>query len=423
MRDEAATLAGKIAELRHSIHREPEIGLNLPETQAKVLDALAGLPLEISTGRALSSVTAVLRGPAHSRAHSRRPGPVVLLRGDMDALPVTEETGLPFASEVPGAMHACGHDLHTAMLVGAARLLSARQADLPGSVIFMFQPGEEGCTGARYMIDEGVLDAAAAPGRGVRPARDVEQAPVRDVRHPAGPDAGRRRPDHGHRARARRARLPAAPCRRPDPGRLRDGARAADAGDQEVRRLRSGRHHGRQLPRRHHRQRDPRPGPVPGHRTLLQRRVPDRAGGHGAAADQGHRQRARADGRRRIRDRVPGHRQRRGRGGVRRADDRRGVRAGPGRDGPFPITGAEDFSFVLEEVPGAFVFLGRARPAPTRRTRPPTTPRGRSSTTRRWPMAPPSTPNSPCAASPRVNHRTSENQARLRLPSRSRISL
>jgi amidohydrolase len=156
VRDEAAKLAGEIAELRHAIHREPEIGLHLPKTQAKVLDALDGLPLEISTGRALSSVTAVLRGSAHSR----RPGPVVLLRGDMDALPVTEETGLPYASAMPGAMHACGHDLHTAMLAGAARLLAARRADLPGTVIFMFQPGEEGHAGARHMINEGVLDAA-----------------------------------------------------------------------------------------------------------------------------------------------------------------------------------------------------------------------------------------------------------------------
>jgi amidohydrolase len=85
---------------------------------------------------------------------------VVLLRGDMDALPVTEETQLPYASVIPGAMHACGHDLHTAMLAGAARLLSARQADLPGTVVFMFQPGEEGYAGARHMISEGVLEAA-----------------------------------------------------------------------------------------------------------------------------------------------------------------------------------------------------------------------------------------------------------------------
>jgi amidohydrolase len=152
IQQDAAALSDEIADLRHAIHAEPEIGLELPKTQAKVLSALAGLPLEITTGEQLSSVTAVLRGG--------KPGPTVLLRGDMDALPVTERTGVPYESTVPGAMHACGHDLHTAMLAGAARLLSARQAELPGSVIFMFQPGEEGNGGARLMIEEGVLDAA-----------------------------------------------------------------------------------------------------------------------------------------------------------------------------------------------------------------------------------------------------------------------
>src|SRR5258707_9847138 len=152
VRDEAAAIAGEIAELRHAIHREPEIGLDLPKTQRKVLDALDGLPLEVSTGTALTSVTAVLRGA--------KPGPAVLLRGDMDALPVTEATGVQFACRIDGVMQACGHDLPTAMLAGAARLLSARQAELPGSVIFMFQPGEEGQGGARFMIEEGVLDAA-----------------------------------------------------------------------------------------------------------------------------------------------------------------------------------------------------------------------------------------------------------------------
>lgn len=152
VQDEASAIAGDIAELRHAIHREPEIGLDLPKTQAKVLDALGGLPLAITTGERLTSVTAVLRGG--------RPGPTVLLRGDMDALPVKEQTGLPFESRIDGAMHACGHDLHTAMLAGAARILCARKAELGGNVIFMFQPGEEGFHGARHMIDEGVLDAA-----------------------------------------------------------------------------------------------------------------------------------------------------------------------------------------------------------------------------------------------------------------------
>jgi len=149
---DAMTMAGELAELRHAIHREPEIGLDLPRTQQKVLVALGGLPLEISCGRELSSVTAVLRGG--------KPGATVLLRGDMDALPVTECTGLPYSSQLDGAMHACGHDLHTAMLTGAARLLSARQQEIRGNVIFMFQPGEEGYAGARQMISEGVLDAA-----------------------------------------------------------------------------------------------------------------------------------------------------------------------------------------------------------------------------------------------------------------------
>jgi len=152
IRDDAAQISGDLAELRRAIHAEPEMGRQLPRTQEKVLAALDGLPLEISRGQGLSSVTAVLRGD--------RPGGTVLLRGDMDALPVTERTGLPYASRVDGVMHACGHDLHTAMLAGAARLLSARQAELAGNVIFMFQPAEETAGGAELMIAEGVLDAA-----------------------------------------------------------------------------------------------------------------------------------------------------------------------------------------------------------------------------------------------------------------------
>jgi amidohydrolase len=154
VRDDAAAIAGELAELRRAIHREPELGLDLPLTQQKVLAALEGLPLEVRRGESLSSVTAVLRGA--------RPGPAVLLRGDMDALPVAERTGLAYASQIDGVMHACGHDLHTAMLAGAARVLSARRAELAGNVIFMFQPGEEGAGGAAAMIAEGVLDAAGS---------------------------------------------------------------------------------------------------------------------------------------------------------------------------------------------------------------------------------------------------------------------
>ncbi|SEO34807.1 hippurate hydrolase [Actinacidiphila rubida] len=152
LKESAALLQPELAELRRSLHQEPEIGLELPLTREKVLAALDGLPLEITTGTKLSSVTAVLRGA--------RPGPAVLLRADMDALPVRETSGLPYASRIDGAMHACGHDLHVAALVGAARLLTERRDELAGSVVFMFQPGEEGQGGAQLMVDEGVLDAA-----------------------------------------------------------------------------------------------------------------------------------------------------------------------------------------------------------------------------------------------------------------------
>jgi hippurate hydrolase len=150
---DGATFQDELVRLRRALHREPELGLELPRTQKRVLDALDGLPLEITTGKSLSSVTAVL--------HGRSPGPAVLLRADMDALPLDEQSGVAYASLLPGRMHACGHDLHAAMLVGAARLLAGK--DFAGSVIFMFQPGEEGCGGAKHMIDEGVLEAAGQP--------------------------------------------------------------------------------------------------------------------------------------------------------------------------------------------------------------------------------------------------------------------
>src|SRR4051794_3347445 len=142
--------ADRTIDLRRRLHRHPEIGLHLPQSQATVLDALADLPVEVTTGRSTTSVVAVLRGA--------RPGPTYLLRGDMDALPMQEDTGLPFASEIPGAMHSCGHDTHVAMLLGAARVLAERRDEIAGQVVFMVQPGEEGFHGARYMLEEGLLD-------------------------------------------------------------------------------------------------------------------------------------------------------------------------------------------------------------------------------------------------------------------------
>ena len=168
--DEAGGMLDDTVALRRRIHRHPEIGLALPRTQQIVLEALAPLGLDVRTGSRTTSVVATLDGA--------RPGPTMLLRADMDALPLQEDTGLPFASEVAGAMHACGHDTHVAMLVGAARMLAARRATLAGRVVFMFQPGEEGYHGARVMIEEGLLEADRRP--------DAAFGLHVGARHPAG---------------------------------------------------------------------------------------------------------------------------------------------------------------------------------------------------------------------------------------------
>jgi hippurate hydrolase len=125
--------------------------LDNPATQALILGALDGLGFEVSTGSALSSVTATLRGGAGA-------GPTVLLRADTDALPMEEDNEDPWRSQVAGRAHTCGHDAHVAMLLGAAQLLAEDQGSLAGNVRLMFQPGEEGFGGAEKMVAEGVLD-------------------------------------------------------------------------------------------------------------------------------------------------------------------------------------------------------------------------------------------------------------------------
>ncbi|MGZ7087698.1 MAG: M20 metallopeptidase family protein [Ilumatobacteraceae bacterium] len=153
LRDASHDLLDDMVALRRALHQWPEIGNDLPITRENVLEALDGLPLDVTLHESTSGIAALLDGG--------KPGPTVLLRGDMDALPLTEDTGLDFSSRNEGSMHACGHDTHTAMLVGAAKLLSAQRADIAGRVLFMFQPGEEGNHGARFMLDEGLLDLPA----------------------------------------------------------------------------------------------------------------------------------------------------------------------------------------------------------------------------------------------------------------------
>jgi amidohydrolase len=154
---EAGAVLDDVVALRRDLHQHPELALDLPRTQARVLEALAGLPLRVRTGERQTSIVADLDGD--------RQGPTVLLRADMDALPMPEDTGLDYASQVSGVMHSCGHDAHTAMLVGAARVLADRRADLNGRVRLLFQPGEEGAGGAAIALDEGLL-AANTDGEG-----------------------------------------------------------------------------------------------------------------------------------------------------------------------------------------------------------------------------------------------------------------
>ena len=156
LRAQARTVQPRTVALRRALHRRPELGLDLPATRDAVLAALADLPLQVHLGRAVTSVVAVLEGcPAGpDRAAARRHGRPPPARGHRRC---------EFASEIPGAMHACGHDTHVAMLASAARVLADHRDDIAGRVLLMFQPGEEGFHGARYMIDEGLLDEHGRP--------------------------------------------------------------------------------------------------------------------------------------------------------------------------------------------------------------------------------------------------------------------
>ena len=159
----AADIEAEVIAWRHHIHENPELSNQEKQTAAYVAAHLRELGIEVQTGVAGHGVVGLLRGG--------KPGPVVALRADMDALPVTEQTGLPYASEVRvdyggkeiGVMHACGHDAHVAILMGAAEVLAGVRDDLAGTVKFIFQPAEEGAWpapqwGAKLMITEGVLE-------------------------------------------------------------------------------------------------------------------------------------------------------------------------------------------------------------------------------------------------------------------------
>jgi amidohydrolase len=152
-----AELAPGLIAVRRDIHEHPELSLQETRTAALVAEAFRSLGLEVRTGIGGTGVLGVLRGA--------KPGPVIAMRGDMDALPITEETGLPFASRARGVrdgrdvgiMHACGHDIHTTVLIGTARVLTRLKAELAGTILFIAQPAEEYGEGAKGMVADGVF--------------------------------------------------------------------------------------------------------------------------------------------------------------------------------------------------------------------------------------------------------------------------
>ncbi|MDK3016750.1 M20 aminoacylase family protein [Pseudodonghicola flavimaris] len=147
--DDIAAFAGELNDIRHDFHEHPELGFEEVRTSGIVAEKLRSWGIEVTTGIGKTGVVGVLKG--------ERPGKTIGLRADMDALPIHEETNLPFSSKTPGVMHACGHDAHTTMLLGAAKYLSEHR-DFAGTAVFIFQPAEEGLGGARAMLADGLFE-------------------------------------------------------------------------------------------------------------------------------------------------------------------------------------------------------------------------------------------------------------------------
>jgi len=150
MWEKCKALQNELVGLRREFHQIPELGDNLPETQARVCAELDKMGIPYKKNTIDSGIIAMIDGG--------NPGKTIALRADMDALPITEATGLPFASKHEGMMHACGHDTHITMLLGAAKVLNENKANLKGKVKLIFQTGEETCTGSKNMLKEGVLE-------------------------------------------------------------------------------------------------------------------------------------------------------------------------------------------------------------------------------------------------------------------------
>ena len=187
--DHIRRYAAELDAIRHDFHVHPELGMEEHRTAGIVADKLESWGIEVHRGVGKTGVVGVLRSGQGNRA--------VGLRADMDALPMTEKTGLPYASQTPGKMHACGHDGHTTMLLGAAKYL-AETRNFDGTVHFIFQPGEEGCGGALAMLEDGLFDRF--PCDAIFGMHNRQHAGGR-VWHPPGRHGGGRRLLRYHGAR------------------------------------------------------------------------------------------------------------------------------------------------------------------------------------------------------------------------------
>ena len=315
-------------QFRRRLHEWPEIGNELPVTREQVLAELEGLPLDVTLHETTSGVAALLTG--------ERPGPTILLRGDMDALPLHEDTDLDFTSRVEGAMHACGHDTHTAMLAGGGQA-AGRPSGRAGRAGAVHVPARRGgrARGAVHARRGPARRAAAGrrhrvPGRRrLRPAHHVGPA-VRLGEHTGRGGDGVRRPDRHAGDRPGRPRQRAVPRPRSDPDRLRDGAGAADDGHPDDRRVRPVGGDDRADHGRHDEQHHPGGRRHRGHDPGRERGDPQQGARRDPARGRRHRRRPRGRGRPRDRARLPGDVQRRH---VRRHHARRrlGRSSGPTR--------------------------------------------------------------------------------------------
>ena len=350
-----ADMHADITAWRRDLHAHPELLYDVHRTAAAVADKLKAFGCdEVVTGIGRTGVVGVIRGSTAGRGKADK---VIGLRADMDALPIEEANDLPYKSTVPGKMHACGHDGHTAMLLGAARYL-AETRNFAGTAVVIFQPAEEGGAGGKAMVQDGLMERF-----GIEEVYGMHNYPGlagRRVRDPAGPDDGGRRPPHDRDRRPRRPRGAAAHRDRHRAGRRAD--HQPDPVDRVAQRRSAAGGRGLDLhvPGRLDRQRHPadraccaapRAASRPQVRDLLEQRLRE--------VVEGTARLLRRQGQAHLQARLSGDPQPRARDARSRPRSPSQVVGSERVDANVaPVMGAEDFSFMLEARPGAFIFVG-----------------------------------------------------------------